>query len=97
MLANDQIKLAAQSLCREADERLERNNDQFDRAQLWEVVRHASHAIEAVAQLEDDELSPTDRLRRARYLVSELEAAMEAARKAKVVLDWTARRESDDF
>jgi hypothetical protein len=36
MLANDQIKLAARSICREADERIERNSDHYDRHQLWE-------------------------------------------------------------
>jgi hypothetical protein len=97
LLADDQIKMAARSISREASERIERNNEHFDRHQLWEVVRHAAHAIEAVTQLEDDELSPSDRSRRARYLLAELESATEAARKAKVVLDWTARRAPDDF
>ncbi|MBI4409696.1 MAG: hypothetical protein HY561_08320 [Gemmatimonadetes bacterium] len=96
MLALDQIKVVAQELDRAADERIDRAGDRYDRTQLWEVVRRACHAIEAVAALEKDDLSPSDRSRRARYLVSELESALEAARKAKVVLDWTNRREQDD-
>jgi len=58
-------------------------------------VRRASKAIEAVTEMEADDLAPEDRSRRARYLVAELESALDAARRAKVVVDWTARRTSD--
>jgi len=97
MLANGQIKVVAQEVGRTASERIHYAEDQYDRLQLWEVVRYASRAIEAVAELEEEDLPAADRCRRARYLVSELECALEAARKAKVVLDWTAQRQRDDL
>jgi hypothetical protein len=91
MLAKDQIKLIAQELHRTADVRMHQCDDEYDRQRLWEVVRHASHAIEAVAEMERDGLSAADRQRRARMLLTELESALEAARQAKVVMDWTVR------
>ena len=97
MLANGQIRAVAQELGRTANERIRYVGEAYDRLQLWEVVRYASRAIEAVAELEEEDLPPADRCRRARYLVSELECALEAARKAKVVLDWTAQRQRDDL
>ncbi len=97
MLANGQIRVVAQEVGRTANERIHFAEDQYDRLQLWEVVRYASRVIEAVAELEEEELPAADRCRRARYLVSELECALEAARKAKVVLDWTAQRQRDDL
>jgi hypothetical protein len=97
MLANGQIKVVAQEVGRTAAERIHYVGEQYDRLQLWEVVRYASRAIEAVAELEEQDLPPSDRSRRVRYLVSELECALEAARRAKVVLDWTAQRQRDDL
>jgi hypothetical protein len=91
MLGRDQIKLVAQEIDRTADERIHRCDDRFDAQQLWEVVRRASRAIETVTEMESDALSPEDKVRRARYLVSELESAVEAARRASVVVDWNAR------
>jgi len=88
MLAKDQIKLVAQELNRTADARLHACEGELERQHLWEVVRRASHAIQAVADIEREELEDDDRRRRARYLVSELETALEAARRAKTVLDW---------
>jgi hypothetical protein len=92
MLARDQIKSIAREIDRSADERIHNADDHFDRQQLWEVVRRASRAIATVTEMESDELPPEDRCRRARYLVAELETALEAARRAKVVVDWTSHR-----
>lgn len=91
MLAKDQLKQIAQEIDRTADDRMHHCDDAYDRQQLWEVVRRASHAIETVAEMERDGLSASERTRRARYLVTELEIALEAARRAKVVMDWTGR------
>ena len=96
MLAKDQIKQIAQEIDRSADERIHSCDDRFDRQQLWEVVRRACHAIEAVTDMERDDLGSEERIRRARYLVSELETALEAARRAKVVMDWSVRRVPDE-
>jgi hypothetical protein len=96
MLGKDQIKLVAREIDRSADERIHACDDRFDQQQLWEVVRRASRAIETVTEMESDTLSPEDRVRRARYLVSELETALDAARRASVVVDWQARRPVDD-
>jgi replicative superfamily II helicase len=46
--------------------------------------------------MERDEMSSSDRVRRARYLVSELETALEAAKRARVVLDWTNNRDDHE-
>ena len=51
MLAKDQIKQIAQEIDRSADERIHNCDDRFDRQQLWEVVRRACRAIEAVIQM----------------------------------------------
>lgn len=96
MLAKDQIKLIARELDRSADERIHDCDDHFDQQQLWEVVRRASRAIEAVTEMESEALSAEDRSRRARYLVSELETALDAARRARVVFDWTAAQHRAD-
>ena len=96
MLARDQIKQIAQEIDRSADEHIHNCDDKLDRQQLWEVVRRACHAIEAVTEMERDELPFEDRSKRVRYLVSELETALEAAKRAKAVLDWTGRRVPDD-
>ena len=95
MLAKDQLKMIAQEIDRTADERIHHCDDHYDRQQLWEVVRRASRVIEAVAEMERDEMSTSDRVRRARYLVSELETALEAAKRARVVLDWTNNTRDD--
>lgn len=95
MLGRDQIKLVAREIDRSADQRIHTCDDRYDQQQLWEVVRRASRAIETVAEMESDQLSPEDRCRRARYLVSELETALEAARRASLIVDWNARRRDD--
>jgi len=97
MLARDQIKQVAQEIDRTADQRMHYCDDRFDQQQLWEVVRRACRVIETVSELDDGELAPDVRSRRARYVLEELESALEAARKAKVVVDWTAYREPEDF
>ena len=88
MLAKDQLKMIAQEIDRTADERMHDCDDVYDRQQLWEVVRRASHAIEAVAELEREGMTPTERARRVRYVENELEVALDAARRARIVLDW---------
>ncbi len=97
MLARDQIRMVAQEIDRTADQRMHYCDDRFDQQQLWEVVRRACHVIEAVTDLDGDTLPADQRSRRARYLLDELESAVEAARKARVVVDWTTHREPDDF
>ncbi len=97
MLARDQIKMVAQEIDRTADQRMHYCDDRFDQQQLWEVVRRACHVIEAVTELDGDALPPDQRSRRARYLLDELESAVEAARKAKVIVDWTAHREAEEL
>jgi hypothetical protein len=96
MLARDQIKMVAQEIDRSADEHAHNCEDRLDRQQLWEVVRRACHAIETVTEMEREELAAEDRTRRMRYLVSELETALESARRAKAVMDWTGRRIVED-
>ena len=91
MLAKDQLRMIAQEIDRTADERIHNCDDNYDRQQLWEVVRRASHAIEAVAEMERDGLTQSERSRRARHLVNELEVALDAARRAKIVMDWSGR------
>ena len=95
MLGKDQIKLVAREIDRTADARIHTCDDHYDRQQLWEVVRRASRAIETVTEMESDQLGPEDRSRRARYLVSELETALDAARRASVVMDWNRRLRDD--
>lgn len=97
MLGRDQIKMVAREIDRSADERIHNCDDRFDQQQLWEVVRRASRAIETVTEMEADSLSPEDRARRARYLVAELETALDAAKRASAVVDWNARRRADDM
>jgi hypothetical protein len=92
MLAKDQLKMIAQEIDRTADERLHNCEDVYDRQQLWEVVRRASHAIEAVAEMEREGMTTTERCRRARYVETELEVALDAARRARIVLDWGTTR-----
>ena len=90
MLAKDQIRSIAQEIDRTADARMQGCDDCLDRQQLWEAVRRASRAIETVAELERDGLTDDERQRRTRYLVNELELALDAAKCAQVVMDWTA-------
>lgn len=97
MLGRDQIKSVAREIDRSADERIHNCDDRFDQQQLWEVVRRASRAIETVTEMEAETLSPEDRVRRARYLVAELETALDAAKRASAVVDWNARRRPDDI
>jgi hypothetical protein len=89
MLAKDQLSLIAEEIDRTADARLHDCQGQLAREHLWEVVRRASHAIQAVAGIEDDEVGPQERRRRARYLETELETALAAARQARRALDWS--------
>lgn len=91
MLARDQLRMIAQEIDRTADQRMHNCDDRYDREQLWEVVRHASHVIETVAEMERDELTQSERSRRARHVVTELETALDAARRARIVMDWTVR------
>jgi hypothetical protein len=42
-----------------------------------------------VAGIERDDLTADERRRRARYLVAELETALEAARRARTALEWS--------
>jgi hypothetical protein len=91
MLATDQLKSIAREIDRTADAHKGDCDDCFDREQLWEVVRRASRSIETVAEMERGDVSPEDREKRARYLVNELELALDAARSAQVVMAWTQR------
>lgn len=91
MLARDQLKAIAQEIDRTADARKHDCDDCFDREQLWEVVRRASRAIEAVVEIERDGLAEGERQGRVRYLEVELELALDAARSARVVMEWTER------
>jgi hypothetical protein len=89
MLAKEQLKIIAQEIDRTADQRIHDCEDRYDRQQLWEVVRRASRVIEAVAELERDGTTPTERARRTRFVETELEVALESARRARVVLEWS--------
>jgi hypothetical protein len=91
MLGKDQIRLIAEEIDRSADARLHACEGQLGRQHLWEVVRRASHAIQAVADLEREDLASDERRRRARYLVTELETAYEAARRARAVIEWSSQ------
>src|SRR5512135_1442195 len=77
MLGRDQIKQVAQEIDRTADERMRYCDDRFDQQQLWEVVRRACRVIETVSELDDGELAPDVRSRRARFVLEELESALE--------------------
>lgn len=95
MLAKDQLKSIAQEIDRTADARKHNCDDCFDREQLWEVVRRASRVIETVAEMEREEVADEDRQRRTRYLINELELALDAAKSAQVVMDWTSRQRTE--
>jgi hypothetical protein len=91
VLARDQLKLIAQEIDRTADRWMHDCDDAFDRQQMWDVVRRASRVIEAVAGLEREGLTVTERSRRLRFVVTELELALDAARRARVAVDWIER------
>lgn len=95
MLAKDQIRMIAQEIDRTADERMHDCDDHYDRQQLWDVVHRAARAIETVAEMDRDEMQPEDRSRRARYLVTELENALESARRARAVIEWSRIRDGE--
>lgn len=95
MLARDQIRSVAEEIGRTADRHIH-DDDRFDRQQLWEAVRRACNVIEAVADLDGDQLDGVDRTRRTRFIIAELEAGLEAAQKARVVQNWTGSREADE-
>lgn len=96
MLARDQIRAIARELDRTAGERLRTiDGSSAEQEALWETVRRACRAIETVVELEHEGLAHEDRSRKARYLVSELETALDAARKAKSTIDWTVPRLPD--
>jgi hypothetical protein len=89
MLAKDQIRLIAEEIDRTAYARLHDCHGQIGREHLWEVVRRCSHAIRAVVGIEHDDLTSDERKRRARYLVVELEIALDAARRARTAIEWS--------
>jgi hypothetical protein len=96
MLARDQIRAIARELNRTADERIRTSDSRHaEREAMWEAVRRACRAIEVVAELEHDDITPEDRSRKARYMVSELETALEAAKKARSTIEWTVPRLRD--
>ncbi len=96
MLARDQIRAIARELDRTADARIRQADGQHAECEaLWEAVRRACRAIETVAELEHNDLAFEDRRTKTRYVISELETALEAARKARSTLEWTAPRYRD--
>lgn len=95
MLSSDQIKSVAQQVARSAEERYERHH-RLDRQQLWEAVRRSCRVIEAIAELENDDLEVDALIRRSRFVISELESALESARQARVIQEWTLRGEAND-
>jgi hypothetical protein len=89
MLVRDQVKSVAQEIGRTADHHVHEAGDRVEVQQLWEVVRRASRVIEVVAELEGQtDLDVSDRERRTRFIMDELESALEFARRARIVLDW---------
>ncbi len=89
MLASDQVKSVAQEIGRTADQHVHEAAGQVDVQQLWEVVRRTARVIELVAELEGQpDLDVSDRERRARFIIDELESALEFARRARIVLEW---------
>lgn len=97
MLARDQIRSIARELDRSADERI-RRGDRLNAEQepLWEAVRRACRAIQTVAEMETDGMTRDDRRQKARYIVSEFETALEAAKTARSAIEWTLPRHEDD-
>lgn len=97
MLSNDQIRSVAEEIRRSADERIHQTPEDRPTAQyLWESVRHACHVVEAIAELDqDDDLTGTQRLRKVQYVMSELETAMEVARRARQAVRWAEREDVD--
>jgi hypothetical protein len=93
MLARDQIRAIARELDRTADAHIRGANAGLEEQQLWEVVRRACRAIEAVAEMGGDGMERSDRTRKARYVESELETALEAARRARTAIEWHVPRD----
>lgn len=103
MLANDQIKELARRLEEEARHRAELQRDANgrsggramgadEREPLWEAAARASNVIAEIAAMnEDEEMQEPDRGRRASYLESELELALDAVKTAKRALKWRSR------
>jgi len=91
MLARDQLRWIAQEIDRTADERQRDCDDSADRQQSWEAVRRASRAIQTVAEMEHSEVAEEERHRQVRYLVSELQLALDAARSARLAMEWGGR------
>ena len=88
MLARDQLRWIAQEIDRTADERQRDCDDSVERQQLWEAVRQASRAIQTVAEMEQSGVAEEERQRQVRYLVNELQLALDAARSARLVMEW---------
>lgn len=89
MLVRDQVKSVAQEIGRTADQHVHEAGGHVDVQQLWEVVRRTARVIELVAELEGQtDLDMSDRERRTRFIIDELESALEFARRARVVLQW---------
>ena len=96
MLAKDQIRAIARELDRSADERIRMDDGRNAELEpLWESVRRACRAIQTVAEMDSDGITREDRRHKARYIVSELETALEAARKARSAIEWTSARHRD--
>ncbi|MGH7476411.1 MAG: hypothetical protein ACRELD_08980 [Longimicrobiales bacterium] len=85
-LATDQIRDLARRLAEEADGRVHESSAPTEHQRLWEVARHACHAVAAVAELEREELARAERAKRARYVVTELEIALDAAKRTRAAL-----------
>jgi hypothetical protein len=89
MLVRDQVKSVAQEIGRTADHHVHEAEGRVDVQQLWEVARRAARVIEVVAELEGQtDLDVSDRERRTRFIMDELESALEFARRARIVLEW---------
>lgn len=89
MLVGDQVKSVAQEIGRTADQHVHDDGNRADAQQLWEVVRATALVAEVEGQTD---LDVSDRERRTRFIIDELESALEFARRARIVLQW---REKD--
>lgn len=97
MLVRDQVKSVAQEIGRTADHHVHEAAGKMELQQLWEVVRRTARVIELVAELEGQaDLDVSDRERRTRFIIDELESALEFARRARVVLEWQERGPDDE-
>lgn len=89
MLVTDQVKSVAQEIGRTADQHVHEAGDRVDVQQLWEVVHRAARIIEVVAELEGQtDLNASDRERRTRFVIDELESALKFAQRARIMLEW---------